>query len=253
MFYYMPCYPCWDPDEFWPPSSRRRRWRVMRHAGFPAAPFDLCFTPEAFEEVLRTVGAWPPESGAKGFGPTDRLGFDRVEFDPRGSVAAGGSVYSPDVQWGNERCEHYLSLPEPETRLWTGDIHSHPGSFGLPSGRAGKALGDMGYVDEVFEQNEAMQYFLVPILTQTATEEVVVHPWVRHRDGTLMTADLRICEVGEFPPRRIQPAMGAVPYCKGGRGTRSGGNRRCAGTDRGSDLPVSRTDSLAREGDFDDS
>lgn len=205
MFLNMPYTPWFEPDKLCQSRQRRRRWRVIQHTDFPKAPFDLCFTPDALEELLATVGARPPESGAKGFGPTDRLGFDRVEFDNLGSSTAGGAVYSPDVSWGNERCEHYLSLPEPKTRLWTGDIHSHPGSFGLPSGRAGKALGDLGYVDEVFEQNEAMQWFLMPILTQTATEEIVIHPWVRHRNGTLLTAKLRVCKVKQFPPREFNP------------------------------------------------
>lgn len=187
-----------------PPISRPR-YRVEKYPGKPQAPFDICFAPEAFDVLLRTVGARPAESGAKGFGPVDLIGFDRVEFDVTGSNGAKDTIYSPDAAWGNERCEHHRSMPGSEMRLWTGDIHSHPENVGVPSGRSGKGLGDLGYVEEVFEENETMQWFLMPILTQAATREVIIHPWVCRRDGLLMTSGVRICNIDQFPAREFNP------------------------------------------------
>ncbi|NLX54196.1 MAG: ThiF family adenylyltransferase [Planctomycetaceae bacterium] len=156
-------------------------------------------------ETLGTVGALPPESGAKGFGPMDRLGFDRIEFDVRGSADGGVGVYRPNVDWGNERCRYHLSVPKAVKRVWTGDIHSHPGSEGVPSGGVGPAMGDLAYVEEVFAMNEAMLYFLIPILTATGTDEVVIHPWVCHRESGLMIATVRVVEREQFPVREFNP------------------------------------------------
>jgi len=182
------------------------QWQVGWHPGCPMAPFPMCFTPEAMESLLKTVGSEPPEAGAKGFGPMDRMGFDVIEFDIQGSQVAGGAVYGPDEEWGRQRCEYHLGRPGAETRVWNGDIHSHPGGCGHPSPPAGKGLGDLGYVQEVFEQNETMQFFSVPILTNTGNEEpVTIHPWVVRRDGLLMIADLKVCQVDEFPERQYNP------------------------------------------------
>jgi hypothetical protein len=185
-------------------------YRVVEHYHeVQSAPFAMCFTPSALAQVIRSVGAQPPETGAKGFGPKDRLGFDVVEFDQGGSARARGSVYAPDEAWGNRRLEHWLDQPDDQLRLWSGDIHSHPGRSGWPSQKAGQALGDLGYVEEVFKQNEAMQYFLLPILTGTGTgRPVEIHPWVVSRSDPVrpMTAQLKVCSAEGFPERVFNPA-----------------------------------------------
>jgi hypothetical protein len=182
-------------------------WRVGEHPSCETAPVPMCFTEEALEELLRTVGSRPPETGAKAFGPKDALGIDLVEFDDSGSSRAGGAIYAPDVIWSDERRAFHLSRPDDEVRLWTGDIHSHPGWLGRPSGRAGRGLGDLGYVEEVFASDETAEWFLLPILTGTGTDEVVIHPWVCRRGEplSLYIAELQICEVSEFPEREFNP------------------------------------------------
>lgn len=174
-----------------------------------SAPFDLCFTPAAMEELLTSVGSHAPETGAKGFGPTDQFGFDVVEFDIRGSQQAGNAVYSPDVLWGMQRCQHWLNQPGDEMRLWSGDIHSHPGLMGHPSEKSGRGLGDLGYVEEVFAQNEAMQFFAMPIVTLSAPGcPALIWPWIVTRDDPHrpLWANLRVCPASEFPDRQFNPA-----------------------------------------------
>jgi hypothetical protein len=93
-------------------------------------------------------------------------------------------------------------------RLWTGDIHSHPGGLGRPSQKDGKGTGDLGYVEEVFAQNEAMLWFAVPILTNTGKDrEVSLHPWLCRRGQPLdlYWADLKVCGTEFFPPRQFNP------------------------------------------------
>lgn len=174
------------------------------------APFPVCFTDAAMKTVLETVGRLAPETGAKGFGPKDNIGFDQIEFDENGSRHATVAVYSPDHQWGARRVEFHLDKPDDEVRLWTGDVHSHPGSNGFPSGKAGPSLGDLGYVEEVFRVNEWLQWFALVILTGTGEDrdEVVVWPWLISRDDPHrpMLADLRLCDVDEFPSRQFNPA-----------------------------------------------
>lgn len=176
------------------------------------APFPICFTDEALVQTLDTVGSRPAETGAKGFGPLHKMGFELVEFDARGSEAASGSVYAPDTAWGDARCHYWLNQPDDALKLWSGDIHSHPGQMGVPSPQSGQGLGDLGYAAEVFAQNEAPQYFLMPILTQTGGNgPVVIHPWVVSRDDPYrpLWAPVEICPPEQFPERVFNPAWEA--------------------------------------------
>jgi molybdopterin/thiamine biosynthesis adenylyltransferase len=190
------------------------KYHVAAGRGVPTVPFPMCFTKPALEQLLQTVGTLPPETGAKGFGPSDRIGFDIVEFDDTGSAGATCVVYSPNAEWGGQRQAFHLNQPAESMRLWTGDIHSHPGDFGSPSQKSGKGLGDLGYVEEVFASNESMQWFLLPIFTRTGMDEVTIHPWVieRAKNGgppKVYIADVQVCEVSEFPMRQFNPAWEA--------------------------------------------
>lgn len=170
------------------------------------APFPVCMTSEAHHAVMSTVGRLPAETGAKGFSPPDRLGFEIVEFDEHGSAQASGAIYSPDEVWGDERCAYWQDQPEGQVRLWAGDIHSHPYGAGRPSGKSGQGLGDLGYVEEVFAQNPWMQHFLLPIVVNPGRDAEIV-PWVVARDHPQrpLRAELQVCPVEEFPERRFNP------------------------------------------------
>lgn len=184
--------------------------RVEEHSDYPKAPFPMCFTRQALAALIDSVGIRPPESGAMGFSRIDRMGFDLVEFSASGSGNSGGAVYRPDHAWGFERTQFHLAQPSEAVRAWSGDLHSHPGSFGHPSSKAGRGLGDLGYVEEVFAMNEWMEWFFIPILTGTGSGDVVIHPWVCRRGRgaavELMVADLQICDSSKFPLRECNPA-----------------------------------------------
>jgi molybdopterin/thiamine biosynthesis adenylyltransferase len=187
---------------------------VAKITGYPQAPFHLCITDESLSELRRTVGSRPPETGAKCFGPKDHFGIDVVEFDERGSAGASFVVYSPDTQWGAERQRHHLDQPDDQMRLWTGDVHSHPGRGGHPSSKSGQGLGDMGYVEEVFRENPPMEWFMLPIFTLD-DDEIVIFPWIvqRGRNGSppaLHVAELKVCPASEFPLRIFNPEWEAT-------------------------------------------
>jgi molybdopterin/thiamine biosynthesis adenylyltransferase len=188
-------------------AKTHKTWRVGQHSGVPLSRIPMCFTQEAIEKLLISVGHFPPETGAKGYGPKDRMGFAVIEFDQKGSDQAGGAIYVPDVEWGDRTREYYLDQPDDKMMVWDGDLHSHPGGYGHPSPKAGTGLGDLGYVEEVFDQNEWMEWFFLPIITGSGTDDVVIHPWVcrRGRGHSPMLAELRICEVEEFPERECNP------------------------------------------------
>lgn len=177
--------------------------RVVEHPEAAAAPFPMCFTEAALLSVIGSVGRWPAETGAKAFGPIDGFGVDVVEFDHRGSARSRRAVYRPDDQWGTARVQHWLHAAD--LRLWTADIHSHPGGFGSPSDKVGEGLGDLGFVEAVFDLNETIQYFMIPILTSTGPDSTLVdiHPWIVSRDDPdrPMCAELRVCTPDQFPRR----------------------------------------------------
>jgi len=187
-----------------------------------AIDIDLSFTPHALNTLLDTVGSRPPESGAKLFGPVGGFGVDLVEFDVRGSQRAGGAVYAPDTEWGSSRLAHWISQDGDDQRIWTGDAHSHPGGFGWPSRRSGPGLGDLGYVEAVFEQNEIQFEFAIPILTATGpgTAAVRIHPWVVLRSEPLRPrwARFSVRAADAFPERLFNPAFEAGADAAAGTG-----------------------------------
>lgn len=181
-------------------------YSIAIHPECPQSPFDMCLTQEALMQILETIGSRPPETGAKIFSPADYFGIETVEFDLNGSFRAGGAVYSPDTRWGMQRIQYHME--QPEIRLWSGDIHSHPGGFGYPSLKSGPGLGDLGYVEEVFKQNEMMEYFLLPILTGAGTGHVIIHPWICRRGNPveLLISRLHVHHDDlRFPKRIFNP------------------------------------------------
>ena len=181
---------------------------VQKYPSLKKSDFEMCFSPEALNNLLKTVGSRQPETGAKGFSPVlsanpnsnyYAIGFDIIEFDNIGSNKASHSMYSPDQEWGTERVDHYLYAEE--TRLWAGDIHSHPGNFGYPSRESGDGLGDLGYVRKVFDNFQYLDFFLLPIITLEG-EKIVIHPWIidRKNPGTpLIAKKVKVCSSSEFP------------------------------------------------------
>ena len=168
--------------------------------------FEMCFSPDALENLLKTVGTNVPETGAKGFSPIlsndpedpYRIGFDVTEYDELGSQKASFSMYSPDEEWGTERVNHYLDADD--MRLWVGDIHSHPGASGYPSPESGDGLGDLGYVRKVFKSFPYLNFFLLPIIT-LENKRIVIHPWIidRNRPEIPLIAKVKVCSPSNFP------------------------------------------------------
>lgn len=190
-------------------GSRSPELRIVSPDEVPDAvrsPVPFCMTPAAVEDALASIGTHPPETGALLYGPPDHFGVDWIDYDIRGSARASGTVYAPDDAWCTERVNHHLDANP--LRLWSGTAHSHPGQYGRPSPKAGRALGDLGYVEEVFRRNPPMQFFAIPILTGTGSGRVTLWPWIAERadEGVaLYLTEFRICDVSEFPLRQLNP------------------------------------------------
>jgi len=189
-------------------STFKDRVYVQKYPFEKSSDFEMCFSPEALNNLLKTVGSRRPETGAKGFSPIissdpnsndSRIGFDIIEFDERGSRKASHSMYSPDQEWGTERVEHYFDAEE--LRIWTGDIHSHPGKGGYPSPESGDGLGDLGYVRKVFDNHQYLDFFLLPIITIEG-RKIVIHPWIIDRkdpSNPLIAKNVKVCSASDFP------------------------------------------------------
>jgi len=182
---------------------------IAKYQDVSNAPFPLVISYESLAVLLNTVARNRPETGAKIFAKSKIFGMEILEYDMNGSAGASSVVYSPDVKWGEDRMQFHLNQEEPG--LWSGDLHSHPGESGIPSSESGKGLGDMGYVREVFEQNETMQYFLMPIITGCGPESkrITLHPWIVERGERnprlLIAKDVIIGTVENFPERIFNP------------------------------------------------
>lgn len=198
----------WHPGGLHITGGGVPEWRTEHHPDAERSPIPVCFTPDALEAMLTTVGSLPPETGGKGFGPPDRFGIDVFEFDQAGSAGASGAVYSPDVRWGEERRIHHLNLPDDHMRLWTCDAHSHPGGYGRLSRKSGEGLGDLGYIQAILKLNVAVKYWMAPVLTFEESGQVVIHPWVVDRDRSHepMIAEFVVCQARDFPEREYDAA-----------------------------------------------
>ena len=178
---------------------------------YPAADssdLEMCFSPKALKTLLETVGMNKPETGAKGFSAvisddpdenTVRIGFDIIEYDKIGSHNASGSMYSPNLEWSTKRVNHHMDAED--FRFWVGDIHSHPGNSGAPSGDWGDGRGDLGYVRKIFETYPfPLDFFLLPIITLEGGK-IIIHPWIIERKNPTkpLIAKVRICDPSNFP------------------------------------------------------
>ena len=180
---------------------------------------DFHITREALDTFIDLAASAAPEIGGLGFGPHDKLGVDVIELDEAGSQRASSVAYANDGPWCNSRQQYYLrSAPIRTVQCaW----HTHPGSMGHPSGKAGRALGDMGMFEAFFEQNEWMQNLYCPILTQGRDRDgymvVNLNAWVCVRDPGAtygFTIGLgKVCvhdDASTFPDADFNPAWEAA-------------------------------------------
>lgn len=178
---------------------------------YPAADrsdLEMCFSPKALKRCLETVGTKRPETGAKGFSavisdnPDEdivRIGFDIIEYDDIGSQNASGVMYSPNLEWSTQRVNYHQDAKD--LRYWVGDIHSHPGNSGKPSGDWGDGIGDLGYVRTIFETYPfPLDFFLLPIITLEGGK-IIIHPWIIERKNPTkpLLAKVRVCDPSNFP------------------------------------------------------
>lgn len=173
------------------------------YPGTGQSPFAVPITPQALYAIASTVGSLPPETGGKLYSPLRSFGVDLFEFDMGGSAASSRGVYRPDAVWGDERAAFHITREEPQTRVWIGDLHSHPGFLGYPSPKAGHAKGDLGFAEAVLEANPHLDYYLMPIVARSKwMGDVVIYPWVVIR-GTeyhrLVFAEMVVVDAASFP------------------------------------------------------
>ena len=189
-------------------SKFKNRVFVRRYPAGDRSDLEMCFSPKALKRCLETVGSKRPETGAKGFSAvisdnpdenTVRIGFDIIEYDKIGSQNASGVMYSPNLEWSTQRVNYHMGAKD--GRFWVGDIHSHPGYSGKPSGDLGDGRGDLGYVRKIFETYPfPLDFFLLPIITRVGGN-IIIHPWIIERKNPTkpLIAKVRVCDPSNFP------------------------------------------------------
>lgn len=148
----------------------------------PISTHDFSISQDALHDLIDLAASRHPEIGGLGFGPSDKLGVDSIELDGAGSARGTRTVYANDGEWGCIRQEFHMAATP--CRIVQMMWHTHPGSFGSPSQKVGRARGDIGMFEAFFEGNEWAEVLLTPILTQEG-DRIRLHPWVatRGKDG----------------------------------------------------------------------
>mgnify|MGYP001279108245 CR=1 FL=1 len=119
-------------------------------------------TPEAFADIVNSVGTEVPESGGILLGSRVDFVVRKYVHDPYGN--RNGSAYDPDVNFLNQVVEQAW---DEEGLAFLGFVHSHPRGIGQLSGDMGNGIGDLGYISRILEHMPGLESFLCPIVYST--------------------------------------------------------------------------------------
>ena len=119
-------------------------------------------TPEAFADIVNSVGTEMPESGGILLGSRVDFVVRKYVHDPYGN--RNGSAYDPDVNFLNQVVEQAW---DEEGLAFLGFVHSHPRGIGQLSGDMGNGIGDLGYISRILEHMPGLESFLCPIVYST--------------------------------------------------------------------------------------
>jgi len=119
-------------------------------------------TPEAFADIVNSVGTEMPESGGILLGSRVDFVVRKYVHDPYGN--RNGGAYDPDVNFLNQVVEQAW---DEEGLAFLGFVHSHPRGIGQLSGDMGNGIGDLGYISRILEHMPGLESFLCPIVYST--------------------------------------------------------------------------------------
>jgi hypothetical protein len=163
-------------------------------------------TQSAYDEIVRTVGSRPAESGGILLGSREDYIVQKFVFDPHGSMSH--AAYDPDVNFLNKIVKKEWN----ENKLaFLGFVHSHPRGLSRLSGDYGGNTGDLGYMRGIFRAMPTLEKLLVPILFSPADSgELNFFPYMalRGREDNYFAGDLRIVHDDDFS-RVVSPEQDA--------------------------------------------
>lgn len=137
----------------------------------------MTFTDAAFAEIVRTVGSERAESGGILLGSRADFVVRKYAHDPTGSRY--GSGYDPDVDFLNE----VLTRERQRGLNFLGFVHSHPRGVNRLSGDWGNGIGDLGYIERIFNAMPSLHTFLVPIaFSMDDGQDFALIPYVAERN-----------------------------------------------------------------------
>lgn len=138
---------------------------------------DMCFTKEAYDSIIQTVGKLKAETGGILLGSRDDYIVKKFVFDSSGSGFAAG--YDPDVKFLNKVIKEEW---DKNGLALLGFVHSHPRGVSRLSGDWGRNTGDIGYIKAIFSAIPALDKFLVPILYSTSDGgKLEIFPYMAER------------------------------------------------------------------------
>jgi len=109
--------------------------------------------PHVLDQIMRSVGARPPETGGILLGPVDEALINDFYFDSKAGCTQ--LTYSPDTE---TLCRKMQEDWLPNGSDMHGFVHSHPANLDQPSS------GDLMYIERLLACNPDMQQFVCPIV-----------------------------------------------------------------------------------------
>ncbi len=138
----------------------------------------MSFTQPAYLDIVRSVGSINHESGGVLLGNAKEFVVQKFIFDFQGRCSAGG--YDPDADYLNK-----IVKEEKQNGLdFLGFVHSHPRGVSNLSGDFGNGIGDIGYIERIFEAYPDLEKLLVPIIYSSYDGgELKIFPYIAYRSN----------------------------------------------------------------------
>ncbi len=165
-------------------ASRRKRSKTsftLRNVSLPKKK-TIYIAQEVYDAIMARLSKQKPELGGMlGFRHSQDV-IDEFVFD--GGAKVGSAEYSPNTKYLNDVMANEWN---DQGINFAGFVHSHPGSFNVPSSA------DVEYAVRIMDAFE-MGYIFMPIVTSSYAYKGEFNPYIITCDGRVEKCELVVCQ-----------------------------------------------------------